>query len=86
MVLISASPQSRPGGGRMGESWGYGTAKERSSGGIKRESSGRTRGTATEFSVLVGVRPQALWAWRRRFEAEGPAGPPVRRIFRTQPA
>ena len=29
---------------------------------------------ATEFSQLVGVTPQTLAAWRRRFEAEGPAG------------
>ena len=29
---------------------------------------------ATEFSVLVGVSPQTLASWRRRFEAEGPAG------------
>ncbi len=29
---------------------------------------------ASEFSQLVGVSPQTLASWRRRFEAEGPAG------------
>jgi len=29
---------------------------------------------ATEFSQLVGVAPQTLTMWRRRFESEGPAG------------
>jgi len=29
---------------------------------------------ASEFSQLVGVSPQTLSAWRRRFEEEGPAG------------
>jgi transposase InsO family protein len=29
---------------------------------------------AVEFSALVQISPQTLYAWRRRFEAEGPAG------------
>jgi len=29
---------------------------------------------ASEFSQLVGIAPQTLTVWRRRFEAEGPAG------------
>ena len=29
---------------------------------------------ATEFSALVGVSPQTLSIWRRKFEEEGPAG------------
>lgn len=34
----------------------------------------RSELTATEFSQLVGVSPQTLASWRRRFEEEGPAG------------
>jgi len=34
----------------------------------------RSELAATEFSQLVGVSPQTLCAWKRRFESEGPAG------------
>ncbi|MCP5042076.1 MAG: DDE-type integrase/transposase/recombinase, partial [bacterium] len=34
----------------------------------------RSKLTATEFSPLVGVSSATLYAWRRRFEDEGPAG------------
>ena len=34
----------------------------------------RSELAATEFSHLVGVSPQTLCAWKRRFENEGPAG------------
>ena len=34
----------------------------------------RSKLPATEFSPLVGVSTATLYAWRRRFEEEGPAG------------
>jgi transposase len=34
----------------------------------------RSQLPGTEFSHLVGVTPQTLATWKRRFEAEGPAG------------
>ena len=34
----------------------------------------RSKLPATEFSPLVGVTTATLYAWRRKFEDEGPAG------------
>ncbi len=34
----------------------------------------RSKLPAHDFAVLVGISPHTLYVWKKRFQAEGPAG------------